>query len=356
MPPAPVFFQNPDVYNRRGGTVNYSIGDQLIHGDFPGGLKDLATYRCDVKQQMVDAYATWVETADFDGFRIDTVKHVEPEFWRYFSQKVRQRLSADGKRTSSCSARRSTANDALVGSFTQNGATPGMPVAPQDFLGVPSLQGRAACVLPATTSRSPATCWTAPSTFPQYYTVVAGVLHNGGPTQPIEDLWSMRQSNWGDIPARGGVGVPPASSPSTSSTTTTSAASSSTRTSPPTSPTSARASSRSQFDSIRQLKLENAYVFMFTEQGVPCVYYGDEQGFQGGNDPTNREDPVAHRLCHTPATDSSRIARRLPPKLRPDVKARLHPRRPEGGLGDVAHGLRGGRGHLRLRARRRRRR
>ncbi len=57
---------------------------------------------------------------------------------------------------------------------------------------------------------------------------------------------------------------------------------------------------QAQFDAVRAAKLKNAYVFMFTEQGIPCVYYGDEQGFQGGNDPTNREDlwPSQLRQSH----------------------------------------------------------
>ncbi|HEY7956665.1 MAG TPA: alpha amylase C-terminal domain-containing protein, partial [Polyangia bacterium] len=29
--------------------------------------------------------------------------------------------------------------------------------------------------------------------------------------------------------------------------------------------------------------------YLFTEDGIPCVYYGTEQEFSGGNDPTNRE-------------------------------------------------------------------
>ncbi|MCA9690627.1 MAG: alpha-amylase, partial [Myxococcales bacterium] len=76
MPPLPVIFQDPAVYNRKGRTYNFADPDQLLHGDFPGGLKDVDTSRCDVKQAMVDSYARWIELTDADGFRIDTVKHV----------------------------------------------------------------------------------------------------------------------------------------------------------------------------------------------------------------------------------------------------------------------------------------
>jgi alpha-amylase len=36
--------------------------------------------------------------------------------------------------------------------------------------------------------------------------------------------------------------------------------------------------------------LRVALAFTFFAPGIPCVYYGTEQGFAGGNDPANRED------------------------------------------------------------------
>jgi glycosidase len=35
--------------------------------------------------------------------------------------------------------------------------------------------------------------------------------------------------------------------------------------------------------------LKNALTFIMTEEGIPCLYYGTEQEFSGGNDPSNRE-------------------------------------------------------------------
>jgi glycosidase len=304
MPPAPSLFQNIDVFNRRGGTVNYSIGDQLVHGDFPGGLKDLATYRCDVKQAMVDAYANWVELADFDGFRIDTVKHVEPEFWRYFSQKVRQRLARDGKQNFIMFGESFDGDDALVGSFTMNGATAQMPIAPQDFLGAPDLAKEQRCLLPGDTTAITGDMLDSAFYFPQYYTVIAGVFHNGGPTQPIADLWSARATDWGSTPAKGGIGIAPSQLPVNFLDNhdvgrflfyeyfTTDLAD-----------IAAGVLPQKAFDAVRAAKLKNAYVFLFTEQGIPTVYYGDEQGFQGGNDPTNREDLWPSGYATTETTD-----------------------------------------------------
>jgi glycosidase len=36
--------------------------------------------------------------------------------------------------------------------------------------------------------------------------------------------------------------------------------------------------------------LHLAMLLLMTEQGIPCIYYGTEQRFSGGNDPANRED------------------------------------------------------------------
>ena len=43
----------------------------------------------------------------------------------------------------------------------------------------------------------------------------------------------------------------------------------------------------SQYDSLGSFK--NAITFALTARGIPFFYYGDEQGFSGGNDPANRE-------------------------------------------------------------------
>ena len=60
---------------------------------------------------MVDIYRTWVEDFDIDGFRIDTMKHVNDEFWQKFGPShAGDRRRPTATRTSSCSARsRSTA-------------------------------------------------------------------------------------------------------------------------------------------------------------------------------------------------------------------------------------------------------
>ncbi|MEM9696382.1 MAG: alpha-amylase family glycosyl hydrolase, partial [Myxococcota bacterium] len=196
LPPMPEVLQNPDAYNRRGRTVNFDDPDQLVHGDFPGGLKDIDTTRCDVKQAMVDAYARWVEWTDVDGFRIDTVKHVDREFWRYFAQKVRQRLARQGKTNFFMFGESFDGRVDLVAPFTR-----------QELPDEAALERENSCVLegPAISGDQLDSVFH----FPQYYRVIRGVFQDGNPTSEIEALWTEATTAYGAEPHQLGIGVPP---------------------------------------------------------------------------------------------------------------------------------------------------
>ncbi|MFN5244456.1 MAG: alpha-amylase family glycosyl hydrolase [Novosphingobium sp.] len=77
----PVWLNDPIYYNNRGDT-NW-VGESAIYGDFVG-LDDLATRHPRVISGMIEIYGSWIERFGIDGFRIDTAKHVNPEFWRAF--------------------------------------------------------------------------------------------------------------------------------------------------------------------------------------------------------------------------------------------------------------------------------
>ncbi len=83
----PAWLNDPTMYHNR-GTSTFS-GENSEYGDFPAGnrsaLDDLWTERPEVVQGMIDIYETWVQQAGVDGFRIDTVKHVNMDFWKQFS-------------------------------------------------------------------------------------------------------------------------------------------------------------------------------------------------------------------------------------------------------------------------------
>ncbi|MGI5374883.1 pullulanase-type alpha-1,6-glucosidase [Streptomyces sp. CA-251387] len=74
----PSWLNDPTMYHNRGDST--FAGESSTHGDF-SGLDDLWTERPEVVSGMERIYQRWVRDFDIDGFRIDTVKHVNMEFW-----------------------------------------------------------------------------------------------------------------------------------------------------------------------------------------------------------------------------------------------------------------------------------
>ena len=260
MPPLPAVLQRGDSYNRKGRTLDFDDPDQLLHGDFPGGLKDINTTQCAVKAAMVDAYAHWIELTDADGFRIDTVKHVESEFWRYFTQKIRQRLVVQGKERFFMFGESFDGREQLVGSYTLNDLPPPDDLARENLC--PQAQGDPNLL---TGDQLDGVFH-----FPQYYQVIRDVFQLGLSTDRIEQLWTRRQQYYGTVPTQLGTGLPPIKT---------------------------LVNFLDNHDVPRFLyqdgnvsALHLALMFLLTEDGIPCIYYGTEQQFNGGNDPANRED------------------------------------------------------------------
>jgi len=262
-PPEPPIFQNPLAFHRKGRTYNFEDPDQLLLGDFPGGLKDVATELCGpvddvpVKETMVDVYARWVELTDIDGYRIDTVKHVERGFWRYFSQKLRDRLARNGKERFFMFGEAFDGRDQLVGAFTKNDLPPATDQVAEN-----------ACVSDGkeiTGDQLDSVFY-----FPQYFTAIRDVFQLGLGTKRIEDLWAKKPVNYGTEAPRGGIGVTPIQSLVNF--------------------VDNHDVPRFLFSGAGVDSLHSALTFVMTSEGIPCIYYGTEQDLEGGNDPANRED------------------------------------------------------------------
>ncbi|MDQ1044883.1 pullulanase-type alpha-1,6-glucosidase [Streptomyces sp. V4I2] len=74
----PSWLNDPTMYHNRGDST--FAGESSTNGDF-SGLDDLWTERPEVVSGMEKIYQRWVRDFDIDGFRVDTVKHVNTEFW-----------------------------------------------------------------------------------------------------------------------------------------------------------------------------------------------------------------------------------------------------------------------------------
>ncbi|MFD9610135.1 pullulanase-type alpha-1,6-glucosidase [Streptomyces sp. NPDC059083] len=74
----PAWLNDPTMYHNRGDST--WVGESAEYGDFVG-LDDLWTERPEVVEGMKRIYEKWVRDFRIDGFRIDTVKHVDLDFW-----------------------------------------------------------------------------------------------------------------------------------------------------------------------------------------------------------------------------------------------------------------------------------
>jgi glycosidase len=251
--PPPDLMGTPGAYHGFGHILDFSNQTEAMLGDFTGGLKDVATELQPVRDYMVDAYASWVEQFDFDGFRIDTVKHVEHAFWQFFTQGVRSRLGPEGKNNFFMFGEALDGDDQLVGSYTVPGELDSMVYFPQHY-----------------------------QVFVNVFALAHDQTQQQG-TNQIAALWASRSTDYGTTPQNASIGIPP---------------------------TEALVNfidnhdvERFLFDALGDTAaLRNALTLLMTEDGIPCIYYGTEQEFDGGNDPANREVLWTTNFAETGAT------------------------------------------------------
>jgi glycosidase len=89
----PAWLNDPNWYHNRGNTD--WVGESSVYGDFVG-LDDLATENPRVVEGFIEIYGSWIDRFGIDGFRIDTAKHVNPEFWQAFVPAMLAKAKAKG--------------------------------------------------------------------------------------------------------------------------------------------------------------------------------------------------------------------------------------------------------------------
>ncbi len=279
-PSEKAWFDDPAWYNRRGRVYvwwresSYSrefVREQEVYGDFPGGLKDLNTDNPDVQDALFRIFAYWIEVADFDGFRIDTAKHIDrPEinpnvrgFWGDFTTRIREFAAARGKHNFFMFGEAFDGNDELLGAYTMAGQDErgrfgrfdGVFYFSQKYRGInPVFMDDAptknlACLYYSRMGIAPPDTWCADNGYPR------------GPTYESEPHAAS---------AEGGTGLAPQQTLVTFLDN--------------------HDLPRFLFEKDDVEALKNALFFLMTWDGIPCLYYGTEQLFAGGVDPANRED------------------------------------------------------------------
>ncbi len=216
-------------FHNNGHIGSYTDPEQIL-GEL-SGLDDLRTEDLHVRTNMVHIYNHWIALANLDGFRIDTVKHVETGFWQFFNPEIRAFAAAMGKTNFFQFGEVYDGSEAKMGSYT--GTQAGGAYAND------SVKNFALCFK------------------------VNGVFAQAtGNTKQIEDHYhaipvnihadaQMRLVNFLD-----------------------------------------------NHDFPRFMYIANnntnrlavALTFLYSSRGIPSLYYGTEQNFNGSGDPGNRED------------------------------------------------------------------
>jgi glycosidase len=100
----PAELQDPAVFTAGGRIDNWDHDPEFLEGDF-FDLKDVDQGQGSVDHYqpspalaaLCEAYKFWIAYADLDGFRVDTVKHMAPGATRYFASVIHEFAQAIGK-------------------------------------------------------------------------------------------------------------------------------------------------------------------------------------------------------------------------------------------------------------------
>ncbi|HEY5809598.1 MAG TPA: alpha-amylase family glycosyl hydrolase, partial [Povalibacter sp.] len=237
----PAWLNDPIWYHNRGDTTFRGESTQL--GDFVG-LDDLMTENPRVVSGFIDIYGQWIDTFGIDGFRIDTAKHVNAEFWQAFSPAMLSRAKARGIPNFHIFGEVST-EDVDVALLARHTRVDRLP-AVLDF-------AFRAAVLRTVAGES------GTETLTQLFN--ADVLYQDGPGSALQLPTFVSNHDAGRFAFYARKAFPNAS----------------------------------DAEILRRTIL--AHAMMFTLRGVPVIYSGDEQGFAGdGGDQDAREDMFASQV------------------------------------------------------------
>ncbi|MFE2479403.1 pullulanase-type alpha-1,6-glucosidase [Streptomyces sp. NPDC059389] len=139
---SPAWLNDPTMYHDRGDST--FAGESSDQGDF-FGLDDLWTERPEVVSGMEKIYEKWVKDFSIDGFRIDTVKHVNTGFWTQWATALDKYAAQRGRKNFFMFGEVYSADTAVTSPYVTQGrldATLDFPL--QDAIRAYASQGAAA--------------------------------------------------------------------------------------------------------------------------------------------------------------------------------------------------------------------
>lgn len=119
----PTWLNDPIYYHNRGNVSNWDDPEEGTYGDFYG-LDDLFTERTEVVTGMIQIYKDWITNFGIDGFRVDTVKHVNIEFWQEFAPEIMAHAAAQGRPDFYIFGEVYSSNKVILSRYTDEGRLP----------------------------------------------------------------------------------------------------------------------------------------------------------------------------------------------------------------------------------------
>lgn len=230
----PMELQRPECYKRRGQIRNWSDTAEAIDGDFLS-LKELDIRRADVLDSLIKTYKHWIAIADIDGFRIDTVKHMESGATAIFCNAIREYCRRIGKH-----------NFFMFGEIVAGDETL------QHYLGRNSR-------IEGTNERFPSL--DAALDFPLYF-ILEETIKGFLPPAELRERYERFKTQYADHGEAGQHFVSFVDNHDQMS----------------------RPYRRFMHGNPFPEQASLAIGYLLTSPGVPCIYYGTEQGFDGGGD------------------------------------------------------------------------
>ena len=228
----PAWLNDPIYYHNRGNSEWW--GESAVYGEHPRVLAG-----------MIDIFGSWIDRFGIDGFRIDTVKHVNPEFWQAFVPAMQARAEAKG-----------IADFLIFGEVYVDGARPGPLAAYTHRDALPAVLDF--------TFQSAVRDVVADNASPEVLVQMleGDVLYAEGEEAALRLPTFLGNHDMGRFSMFVKAGNPDAD----------------------------------QSELLARTMLGHA--MLLTLRGIPTVYYGDEQGFiSDGNDQQAREDMFASRVA-----------------------------------------------------------
>ena len=220
-----------NLFHNYGAIQDYNSTQQLELGEL-SGLDDFRTETDYIRTNMAAVYEYWITNAGLDGFRVDTVKHCEMGFWQDWCPRIHSFAATNNRPNFFMFGEVFDGSDAKCGSYS--GTQGGGPFKLDSLLDYP------------------------------LFFAAQNVFERAGNTKQIEDHYNALPANY---------------DPNTRNQLVT---------------------FLDNHDTTRFLNSANAngntnlltvaLEFLYTSRGIPCLYQGTEQAFNGGTDPNNRED------------------------------------------------------------------